>query len=74
MLLPTLVLGLQLKNDALLLSTALYGSGLAHMAGLFFLACSADFRYSHWMITASTLGTSFVLLEIVRALRIAKTK
>lgn len=70
---PTLMLGLIFKNDALLLSSALYGSGFGHMAGLFFFAGSADFRYSHWMITASALGTSFVLLEIVRALKKANT-
>lgn len=72
-LLPALVVGLRFQNDALLLAAALYGSGLAHMVGLFLLAGSADFRYSHWMITATVLGTSFVFLEIVRLLRIFKT-
>lgn len=66
-LIPTLIFGLRFQNDALLLASALFGSGLAHMAGLFFVVHSADFRYSHWMIVATTLGTGFVLLESARA-------
>ena len=67
--LPALVLGLRFQNQALLVASALYGSGLAHMAGLFFLAASADFRYSHWMITTTVLATSLLVLELVRAIR-----
>lgn len=67
--LPTLVIGLRFQNHALLVATALYSSGLAHMAGLFFLAASADFRYSHWMITTTVLATSLVVLELVHAAR-----
>lgn len=67
--LPVLVFGLRFQNQTLLVASALYGSGLAHMAGLFFLAASADFRYSHWMITTTVLATSLVVLELVRATR-----
>ena len=68
-MLPALVFGLRFQNQTLLVASALYGSGLAHMAGLFFLAASADFRYSHWMITTTVLATSLVVLELVRATR-----
>lgn len=67
--LPTLVFGLRRRNDALLLAAALYGSGLVHMIGLFFLAASADFRYSHWMIVTTTLGSVLVLLELLNAVQ-----
>lgn len=67
-LLPTLLLGLRLQNQPLLVAAALYGSGLAHMAGLFLTAASADFRYSHWLITATVLATSLVALEMARAI------
>lgn len=65
---PTLALGLRLQNETLLIAAALFGSGVAHMVGLFFFAPSADFRYSHWMITTTVVATSLVLLEIARAL------
>lgn len=67
--LPTLVFGLRRRNDALLLAAALYGSGLVHMIGLFFLAASADFRYSHWMIVTTTLGSGLVLLELLNVVQ-----
>jgi hypothetical protein len=35
-------------------------SGIAHDAGLFFLAPSADFRYSHFMIYASLLSAALL--------------
>lgn len=66
-LLPTLVAGLQLQSQPLLVAAALFGSGLAHMAGLFFIAASGDFRYSHWMVTTTVLATSLVALELARA-------
>lgn len=66
---PTLFFGLRMQNHTLLVASALYASGLAHMIGLFFLAASADFRYSHWMITTTVLATSLVMLELVHAAR-----
>lgn len=66
-LLPTLVAGLRFQCPPLLVAAALYGSGLAHMAGLFFIAASGDFRYSHWMVTTTLLATSLVALELARA-------
>jgi hypothetical protein len=71
MLIPNLVLGLRLQNHALLVASALYGSGLAHMTGLFFFAVSPDFRYSHWLITTTVLATSLIMLEMVQT---AKTR
>ena len=71
--LPALVFGLRFQNHTLLVASALYGSGLAHMGGLFFLAASADFRYSHWMITTTVLATSLVALELVHARRRARS-
>jgi hypothetical protein len=44
------------------LALALFASGLLHMVGLFFSAVSSDFRYSYWMIVATTLGTICLLL------------
>jgi hypothetical protein len=70
LLVPALVFGLRLRNDSLLIASALYASGLTHMLGLFFFAASADFRYSHWTITATVVATSLVLLELFRFIRI----
>jgi hypothetical protein len=63
---PTLVIGLRRRDDSLVMASALYASGLAHMVGLFFFAASADFRYSHWMITATVVASSLVLLDVSR--------
>ena len=66
---PTLVLGLRRQSVRLLSASALYASGIAHMAGLFFVAASADFRYSHWTIAATTVATALVVLELMAGWR-----
>lgn len=56
------------RRDWAYLDTIVVGtSGLAHEAGLFFLAPSADFRYSHYMIYASAFSAALLLrTELVR--------
>ena len=53
-----------------LLALTLFSSGLLHMMGLFVSAVSSDFRYSYWMIVASTLGA--ICLALALFVRIAK--
>ncbi|MFN3721012.1 MAG: hypothetical protein ACK4UW_19120 [Rhizobium rhizophilum] len=52
------------RSDKILISSALYLSGLLHMLGLFFVAQSADFRYSHWLITTTMLATVILALQL----------
>lgn len=63
---PALVMGVRAGGGIWLLSASLYGSGLAHMAGLFFLAASSDSRYSHWLITATVLATTLITMQLLR--------
>jgi len=65
---PVLWLALSRKNSMLMLSAALYASATTHSVGLFFFAASADFRYSHWTITATMIATSLLLLEGCKSL------
>lgn len=60
---PALLLGLRTGSSMLMLAAALYASATAHTAGLFFFAASADFRYSHWTITATIIATSILALN-----------
>lgn len=66
---PVLSFGLRRQSIRLLSASALYASGIAHMAGLFFFAASPDFRYSHWMIAATVVATAIVALELVAECR-----
>lgn len=68
LVLPAFLVGLRLRDRSLLLVAALYASGLAHMAGLFFFAVTPDFRYSHWLIATTALASGLLLLKVLRAL------
>lgn len=68
LVLPVFLAGMRLKDRALLLVAALYASGLAHMAGLFFFAVTPDFRYSHWLIATTMLASGLLLVEVLLAL------
>lgn len=50
------------RNWLYTVPTLLSLSGLLHMAGLFFVAVSSDFRYSYWMLTATVLSTILCVL------------
>lgn len=52
-------------DQVLMLGSALLLSGLAHMVGLFFIAGSGDFRYSHWLVVSTCLGIVIVLVRSV---------
>jgi hypothetical protein len=56
---PYLILGLLLIPFALRerLAGALIASGLAYQLAWFVLAPTADYRYSHWLVTTITLAT-----------------
>lgn len=56
-----LVAALRTRDEVPLLAAALLASGLCHMAGLFFIAMSGDYRYSHWMITTTLLAAVLLL-------------
>lgn len=61
---PVLAFGLKLRDKLLQASGALYASGVCHMGGLFFFAVTPDFRYSHWLLTATALATALLLLDL----------
>lgn len=65
---PVLLVGLRQGDRTLLTAAALYGSGLAHAAGVFAVAVTPDFRYSHWTITATALATALVAVACIRPL------
>jgi hypothetical protein len=56
-----------LKNNSLIaaVSLFLFLSGIAHMVGLFFFTGSSDFRYSHWMIICTMIGTTLIISELL---------
>lgn len=56
------------RRKILVIENALYLGVVAHMGGLFLLAPSADYRYSHFAIFACCLA---VLISIFRSRRIA---
>ncbi len=60
--LPVFGLGLVLRDRLLQASGALYASGVLHMGGLFFFAVTPDFRYSHWLLTATAVATGLLAL------------
>lgn len=64
--LPVLALGLALADRLLQTAGALYASGVCHMAGLFFFAVTPDFRYSHWLITATAIASGLLALALAR--------
>jgi hypothetical protein len=56
---PYLILGVLLIPFALRdrLASALIASGMLYQLAWFFLAPTADYRYSHWLVTTITLAT-----------------
>lgn len=54
------------NSDGLFIASLLYLSGLLHMMGLFFVAQSADFRYSHWLITTAVLASVITAVTLTR--------
>ena len=60
--LPVFGLGLMLRDRLLQASGALYASGVFHMGGLFFFAVTPDFRYSHWLLTATAVASGLLAL------------
>jgi len=61
----TLYLGLQQKNIVYMFCASLFASGLSYMTSIFFFAGSSDFRYSHWMIVCTLLGTILFAGELL---------
>jgi hypothetical protein len=45
---------------------ALLASGISYELGLFFVAPSPDFRYSHWMVTCAILATVILVARRVK--------
>ena len=48
------------------IALAIVASGVCYEASLFFVAPSADFRYSHWMIVCTVAGSIMVLASRLR--------
>lgn len=63
MVIPCYLMGLRRGNPMLLASAGLFASGLLHMMSLYFLAASADYRFSHWLVTSTSLGCIILVLE-----------
>lgn len=60
----SLILALRWNDPVMWMSSALFASGLCHMAGLFFSALSSDFRYSHWLVVTTSLGGIILLSRL----------
>jgi len=47
------------RRDALI--GCLVGSGLLYQSSIFLLTCAVDFRFAHWLITCTCLGTALAI-------------
>jgi hypothetical protein len=57
-----------LRTRNSLLAAGLVFSGLLYSAALFFVAMSPDYRYSHWLVTSTTLALAVLMRDGIDAM------